>query len=83
MTVKLSPTNKRTALEIFPVLQAFEYEHLPESLQVVSRRFCYLAYQVAVESVLKPDNVFSLIETGKAIDHLLYAKDAAVRASLP
>lgn len=53
----------------------FGYKHLPERLGDVSRRFHDLA--VWVFDTLPPDR-----ERDKCLDHLLYAKDAAVRAKM-
>lgn len=57
------------------VLQHFRWQHLPEHLAGVSRPFGELAQ--AIVSSLPPGR-----ERTKALDHLLYAKDAAVRARL-
>jgi NAD(P)H-dependent FMN reductase len=57
------------------VLKFFNYEHLPERLQAVSKPFADLATQV---SEAAPDNQ----ETTVALRKLLEAKDAAVRAVL-
>lgn len=69
------------------ILQFFEYQHLPQRLQMVSRRFCELAH-----AIVKGDNC---AESGTvtmdpplprnpertvALRKLLEAKDAAVRA---
>lgn len=58
------------------VLKKFKYDHLPPHLQDISRPFATLADQLYVKL---PRNR----ELLKALDHLLYAKDAAVRAALP
>ncbi len=58
------------------VLKFFAYDHLPPTLQEISKPFCDLAQQVATRS---PDNQ----ETTIALRKLLEAKDAAVRAALP
>jgi len=57
------------------IMQFFTYQHLPEELRVVSKPFGDLA-QLVVES-LPPNR-----ERSKALDKLLEAKDAAVRAHL-
>ncbi len=57
------------------LLQFFEYAHLPEKLQNVSRPFGELAKDI-VETL--PDNP----ERTTAIRKLLEAKDCAVRALL-
>lgn len=58
-----------------PILQFFEYGHLPEHLQSVSRSFWDLAH--AIMSAL-PRNP----ERSVALRKLLEAKDAAVRARI-
>lgn len=55
--------------------QFFQYAHLPEHLQLVSRPFGELARVLLVQL---PANR----ERTKALDRLLEAKDAAVRAKL-
>lgn len=55
------------------VLQFFEYKHLPESLQKVSKPFGNLAHELA-------QNLPSNPETTVALRKLLEAKDAAVRS---
>lgn len=57
------------------VLKFFEYGHLPEKLQAISKPFCDLAKEVADRA---PENQ----ETTVALRKLLEAKDAAVRAVL-
>lgn len=57
------------------VLRHFRWQHLPEHLAAVSRPFGELAQ--AIVSSLPSGR-----ERTKALDHLLYAKDAAVRARL-
>jgi len=63
-------------LAIAQVLQYFEYSHLPEPLQAVSKEFADLARHVANRA---PDSP----ETTVALRKLLESKDAAVRAALP
>lgn len=58
-----------------PIMQFFQYAHLPEHLQVVSRPFGELAQ--VIESNL-PRNA----ERTVALRKLLESKDAAVRAVL-
>jgi len=55
-------------------LAYFTYDHLPESLQVISRPFCELAQHVA-DTVQGPQATI-------ALQKLLEAKDCAVRAAL-
>ena len=56
------------------VLRFFEYKHLPEKLQIVSKDFYEIAHKVA-KSADNPEVTVSLRK-------LLEAKDAAVRAVL-
>ena len=70
-----------------PILQFFEYKHLPPQLQSVSKPFCELAY-----AIVKGDNctesgnvtlgppISRNPERSVALRKLLEAKDAAVRA---
>lgn len=60
---------------IDPILKFFEYTHLPEHLQVVSRQFCDLAFYMVANL---PRNA----ERTVALRKLLEAKDAAVRANV-
>lgn len=55
-------------------LKFFSYSHLPDHLQAASKPFCDLAHDLARS---QPDGH---PETSKALDLLLAAKDAAVRA---
>lgn len=57
------------------MLKWFEYEHLPEPLQDVSRRFHDLACSVCMAIEPGPERTVALRK-------LLEAKDAAVRAKL-
>ena len=58
-----------------PIMRYFEYAHLPEKLQGVSREFAELADFVE-------DYLPSGAEKSTALRKLLEAKDAAVRAAL-
>lgn len=60
--------------EVMEVLQYFQYDHLPERLQPVSKPFWELAYVIAGG----PHNT----QTKIALYRLLDSKDAAVRAHL-
>lgn len=57
------------------MMKYFKYEHLPETLQTVSEPFCLLAEAC---NELLPDCEQKQI----ALQKLLEAKDAAVRAAL-
>lgn len=56
-----------------PILQFFGYAHLPQHLQVVSRRFYDLALDIAATLPKNPERTVALRK-------LLEGKDAAVRA---
>lgn len=58
-----------------PILQFFEYGHLPPHLQAVSKPFCDLANEVVHVLPRNPERTVALRK-------LLEAKDAAVRALL-
>lgn len=58
----------------YPILRYFEYSHLPERLQNVSRPFALLAQTMAE---LPPG-----AEVSAGLRKLLEAKDCAVRAAL-
>lgn len=58
-----------------PILQFFEYGHLPEFLQGRSKPFCDLALGIV-------DTIPRNAERSVALRKLLEAKDAAVRAAL-
>lgn len=68
----------RDMAEVFPVLAYFTYEHLPEHLQKVSRPLCMMAQEIAKMYADGADER----ELAKALDRLLEAKDAAVRAAV-
>ena len=57
------------------LLRFFEYDHLPVRLQEVSKPFCKLATKVAEMAPLEE-------QTNVALQKMLEAKDAAVRAVL-
>ena len=56
-----------------PILQFFEYLHLPLPLQAASKPFCDLAEKLVRELPRNPERTVALRK-------LLEAKDAAVRA---
>jgi len=58
-----------------PILQFFEYGHLPEALAKVSKPFCELARDLVATLPRNP-------ERSVALRKLLEAKDAAVRARI-
>ena len=73
VTLTLTPDDRHPSVQ--HVMQFFEYEHLPDHLQAVSRPWCELANQMA-------DGLPSNAETTVALRKLLEGKDAAVRALL-
>lgn len=58
-----------------PILQFFEYGHLPAHLQMISERFNHIAHNVIMYLPRNPERTVALRK-------LLEAKDAAVRAVL-
>jgi len=56
------------------VLKYFDYKHLPEQLQIVSKKFHDLAHEIAV--------IGNNPEVTVSLRKLLEAKDAAVRSQL-
>lgn len=60
----------------YPILQYFEFAHLPPALQAISEPFAALAHQLAASLPPGP-------EVSAGLRHLLEAKDCAVRAALP
>ena len=70
-----SPATADLHPSIQHVLQYFTTEHLPPRLQAFADPFANLAIQVAIRNPSSP-------ETTVALQKLLEAKDAAVRAGL-
>lgn len=63
-----------------PILQFFEFEHLPTRLQAVSKPFCELA-----QSITNETGTFFIARSPErtvCLRKLLEAKDAAVRSFL-
>lgn len=58
-----------------PMLQFFEYAHLPANLQSISQLFCVLASDIVTHLPRNPERT-------AALRKLLEAKDCAVRAKL-
>lgn len=58
-----------------PMLQFFQFDHLPTELQGVSSKFYYLARDMIMEVPRNPERTAGLRK-------LLEAKDCAVRAKL-
>lgn len=58
-----------------PIMKFFEYEHLSEKLQEVSKPFCELARHVE-------NTIPGSAEKTVSLRKILEAKDAAVRATL-
>lgn len=69
------------------LLSYFEYEHLPEHLQAVSRHFHWLAHALVGDAPTHDDSQHQQFELDgpeltMALRKLLEAKDCAVRAAL-
>lgn len=60
----------------YPILRYFVYDHLPPHLQLVSKKFSDLAYEMAKMDTDNP------AEVAAGLRKLLEAKDAFVRARL-
>ncbi len=67
------PSVAAQLVELYPVLQHFEYAHLPPNLRAISAQFHDLAWSTANNRPNDP-------EVTKCLDKLLEAKDCAVRA---
>lgn len=59
----------------YPILQYFDYAHLPEDLRIISKRFHDLAHNSVIDLPTGP-------EVSAMLRKLLEAKDCAVRAKL-
>ena len=68
---------KTEKTEEFPILRFFEYSHLPEKLQWVSKDFYSLA-----RNIVDTQNPRSVAETAAGLRKLLEAKDCFVRGAL-
>lgn len=69
------------------LLRFFEYDHLPERLQEISKHFHWLAYALVGYAPLHENSTHEQIvlsgpELTVALRKLLEAKDCAVRAAL-
>lgn len=60
---------------LYPILRYFEFDHLPETLKLVSEPFHRLAHEMALD-------LPNCLETSAGLRKLLEAKDCAVRAAL-
>ncbi len=58
-----------------PIMRYFEYEHLPDNLQAISKQFGDLAFVIVA-------NGGETTEIDACLRKLLEAKDCAVRAAL-
>lgn len=59
------------------MLELFRYEHLPEHLQLISKPFHDLAWEIAQQPTQRP------AEQMTCLRKLLEAKDCAVRMGVP
>ncbi len=72
----LKPQKGKSAMsEMFPIMKYFEFNHLPEHLQAISKPFAELAVGMIVGKC-------DFDETTAGLRDLLRAKDCAVRARL-
>lgn len=71
----MSTGARQEAMKLEPMLQFFEYKHLPDDLQNVSRPFGELALSMVTDLPRNPERTAGLRK-------LLEAKDCAVRAYL-
>ena len=62
----------------FPILDYFDYDHLPEDLQEVSKPFHELAHKIVESS----DQYRNPAEIAAGLRKLLEAKDCIVRSRL-
>lgn len=69
------PTPDQVSIR-YPILKYFQYAHLPQKLQDISKPYCELAITLAWSH---PEGH---AEVGAGLRHLLEAKDCAVRAAL-
>lgn len=72
-----------------PILQFFQYRHLPGDLQMVSKPFCDMAHAIVMGDNVPEAGTITIgsalprnPERTVALRKLLEAKDAAVRAML-
>lgn len=70
-----NPESRQPVGQEEPILQFFDYGHLPPDLQDISRPFCQLALDMLMALPRNP-------ERSTLFRKLLEAKDAAVRAKL-
>lgn len=74
--VRSATTRPQTTAEAYPVLRFFDYEHLPQHLQQISKPIGDLARAMA-------EQLPRGAETAAGLRKLLEAKDCLVRANLP
>jgi hypothetical protein len=67
--------SKRENIMSEPIMQFFEYAHLPSELAIVSKQFHGLAHELVTNLPRNPERTVALRK-------LLEAKDAAVRAKI-
>ena len=75
MAEEVGPPPLEALHKQYPILKFFRYDHLPDKLQVISRPFSYLAYDMARDL---PGGA----EVSAGLRKLLEAKDCLVRAAL-
>ena len=67
--------NLQTAIEQYPIMRYFAYDHLPEHLQPISQAICEVALDICSKELKGP-------EMSAGLRKLLEAKDCFVRAAL-
>jgi hypothetical protein len=72
--ISTNPSRKEKLMDN-PIMKYFEYQHLPEHLQAISKPFCETALWMSKDI---PDGP----EKSAGLRKLLEAKDCAVRAAL-
>lgn len=74
---EIDPSVKEHLLNSFRILRYFEYSHLPQELQLISKPFYDLAYRIAGREAT------DFAEVAVALRKLRESKDCAVAAGLP
>ena len=65
-----------------PILKHFEYEHLPEDLKEVSKKFHDLAHDMVDKLLTNVSELYHNPELEAGLRKLLEAKDCFVRAAI-
>lgn len=76
ITARIEEQTKEYGVKKYPVLQYFEYAHLPPHLQGASRQFAQLAWDMSQRPTQNP------AEIAAGLRKLLEAKDCIIRGLL-